>query len=75
MIERVRRYAYKAKTRRQIACITKENTQSNYKGSTGWGLVELIGFEPMTYSLRTNRATNCAIAPYFVLCFLNGYNV
>lgn len=27
-------------------------------------LVELRGFEPLTSSLRTKRATNCAIAPY-----------
>ena len=26
-------------------------------------LVELGGFEPPTFSLRTKRATNCAIAP------------
>ena len=26
-------------------------------------LVELRGFEPLTFSLRTRRATNCAIAP------------
>ena len=28
-------------------------------------LVELGGFEPPTFSLRTRRATNCAIAPMF----------
>lgn len=27
-------------------------------------LVELRGFEPLTFSLRTRRATNCAIAPW-----------
>jgi len=27
--------------------------------------VELRGFEPLTFSLRTRRATNCAIAPGF----------
>ena len=27
------------------------------------GLVELRGFEPLTFSLRTRRATNCATAP------------
>ena len=26
-------------------------------------VVELRGFEPLTFSLRTRRATNCAIAP------------
>jgi hypothetical protein len=25
--------------------------------------VELRGIEPLTYSMRTSRATNCAIAP------------
>ena len=28
-------------------------------------LVELRGFEPLTFSLRTRRATNCAIAPRY----------
>lgn len=26
-------------------------------------VVELRGIEPLTYSMRTSRATNCAIAP------------
>jgi hypothetical protein len=26
-------------------------------------MVELRGFEPLTFSLRTRRATNCATAP------------
>ena len=26
-------------------------------------LVEIRGFEPLTYTLRTYRATNCAISP------------
>ncbi len=26
-------------------------------------IVELRGFEPLTFSMRTRRATNCAIAP------------
>jgi hypothetical protein len=29
----------------------------------GDGLVELRGFEPLAFSLRTRRATNCATAP------------
>ena len=29
----------------------------------GARLVELRGFEPLTFSLRTRRATNCATAP------------
>ena len=32
-------------------------------------LVELRGFEPLTFSLRTRRATNCAIAPGEVLIY------
>ncbi len=28
--------------------------------------VELRGIEPLTFSMRTRRATNCAIAPWFV---------
>ncbi len=28
--------------------------------------MELRGFEPLTYSMRTSRATNCAIAPWSV---------
>jgi len=32
-------------------------------GSSKTVLVELRGFEPLTYSMRTSRATNCAIAP------------
>ncbi len=40
------------------------------RNQTVWGklcaanCVELGGFEPPTFSLRTRRATNCAIAPY-----------
>ncbi len=33
------------------------------KGSSLVRGVELRGFEPLTFSLRTRRATNCAIAP------------
>jgi hypothetical protein len=32
-------------------------------GETGFRVVELRGFEPLTFSLRTRRATNCATAP------------
>ena len=31
--------------------------------SCGTIVVELRGFEPLTFSLRTRRATNCATAP------------
>ena len=33
------------------------------RGSNVSCLVELRGIEPLTYSMRTSRATNCAIAP------------
>ncbi len=33
------------------------------KGSSLVFVVELRGFEPLTFSLRTRRATSCAIAP------------
>ena len=33
------------------------------KGSDYFDLVEIRGFEPLTYTLRTYRATNCAISP------------
>src|SRR4051794_29579245 len=33
-------------------------------GHRRFGLVELRGFEPRTFSLRTRRATNCATAPW-----------
>lgn len=32
-------------------------------GDGVFSLVELRDFEPLTFSLRTRRATNCAIAP------------
>lgn len=38
-------------------------TYSTVKGSMIASLVELRGIEPLTYSMRTSRATNCAIAP------------
>jgi recombinase len=36
---------------------------SDCKGSSPVLVVELRGFEPLTFSLRTRRATSCAIAP------------
>ena len=40
------------------------NTQIKFGGvSCKSTMVELRGFEPLTFSLRTRRATNCAIAP------------
>ena len=44
----------------------KARTSANVsvgKGSSLVRAVELWGFEPQTFSLRTRRATNCAIAP------------
>ena len=39
---------------------------AHVEGSSKSIVVELRGFEPRTFSLRTRRATNCAIAPYAV---------
>jgi hypothetical protein len=36
---------------------------SVWPGESGFCGVELRGFEPLTFSLRTRRATGCAIAP------------
>ena len=33
-------------------------------GALSIQLVELRGIEPLTFSMRTRRATNCAIAPW-----------
>ena len=44
----------------------KARTSTNVSVGKGSSLVrgvELRGFEPLTFSLRTRRATNCAIAP------------
>ncbi len=44
----------------------KARTSTNVSFGRGLSLVrgvELGGFEPPTFSLRTRRATNCAIAP------------
>ena len=38
-------------------------TYSTVEGSNVPSLVELRGIEPLTFSMRTRRATNCAIAP------------
>ena len=35
---------------------------------SAFSLVEHRGFEPLTSTLRTLRATNCANAPYFIAC-------
>ena len=37
--------------------------RSRWQGFEPCAWVELRGFEPLTFSLRTRRATNCAIAP------------
>ena len=34
------------------------------RGALEYRVVELRGFEPLAFSLRTRRATNCATAPY-----------
>ena len=39
-------------------------TKPQVASALTWGFsVELRGIEPLTYSMRTSRATNCAIAP------------
>ena len=45
--------------RKQTAVHTAKRT-GNY---LSFLLVEIWGFEPQTYTLRTYRATNCAISP------------
>ena len=40
-----------------------KNLRPSAGGSNMTLLVELRGFEPLTFSLRTRRATSCAIAP------------
>ncbi len=39
------------------------SSSANQMGHTQSEVVELRGFEPLTFSLRTRRATNCATAP------------
>ena len=41
----------------------RTETINDCKGSSLVLVVELRGFEPLTFSLRTRRATSCAIAP------------
>jgi hypothetical protein len=38
------------------------------KGSSLVRRVELRGFEPLAFSMRTRRATNCATAPLHLRC-------
>lgn len=55
-----------------VAAISQSKQGPNLQQRKRWqgfgpcALVELRGFEPRTFSLRTRRATNCAIAPYAV---------
>ncbi len=46
-----------------FAALVPEPTSTDVSGSSTSDWVELGGFEPPTFSLRTRRATNCAIAP------------
>ena len=44
--------------------MTKPQVRGGLRSGWIWiELVELRGFEPLTFSLRTRRATNCATAP------------
>ena len=45
-----------------------DNSVSNSEGCAYTPvMVEIRGFEPLTYTLRTYRATNCAISPFYNL--------
>ena len=53
-------------TKRGGVRMAKEEPRPTWRvcaGQTGFRRVELRGFEPLTFSLRTRRATNCATAP------------
>lgn len=43
--------------------IATDSRSAQGKGCPPSTLVELRGFEPLTFSMRTRRATNCATAP------------
>ena len=45
------------------AHVTAETKLPRHQAGQCFEVVELGGFEPPTFSLRTRRATNCAIAP------------
>ena len=40
-----------------------DTTKAGTRVSAGLGIVDPGGFEPPTFSLRTRRATNCAMGP------------
>ena len=46
-----------------FAALTPTPASTDVRCSSTSEIVELRGFEPLTFSLRTRRATNCAIAP------------
>jgi hypothetical protein len=50
-------------TRRSDLLRPRRRPEDRYSRETTGQSVELRGFEPLTYSMRTSRATNCAIAP------------
>src|SRR5699024_7120607 len=47
-----------------IAPLAPEPTSTDVRCSSTSSIVELRGFEPLAFSLRTRRATNCATAPW-----------
>ena len=47
-----------------FAALVPEPASTDVRCSSTSSIVELRGFEPLTFSLRTRRATNCAIAPH-----------
>lgn len=46
-----------------FAALVPEPTSTDVSGSSTSDWVDLRGFEPLTSSMRTRRATNCAIGP------------
>ena len=49
-----------------LALVEHKRQNPNHLGSDFAGLVERRGFEPLTSTMRTLRATNCANAPNFL---------
>ena len=52
-----------------LDCRLRESKRKNQ--SYDWFVVEHRGFEPLTSTMRTLRATNCANAPCMRLVWLN----
>jgi hypothetical protein len=59
----IRFAAYPLRTRCVPGPLKTRASQPPRSHQPGPNSVELRGIEPLTYSMRTSRATNCAIAP------------